>query len=131
MENKKVFLDLFYFLFTYFLFFGGIILSHGIFIVNLIVDLELTIGLVSYVLLVIGFLLFVTEVCLALSMEKNQLTLKNFFIVLLMYFTYSQLWIFLVIRSSYLEAKRILLGQEVKWYKTQRFKQDSGHKSAI
>lgn len=131
LENKKVFLDLFYFLFTYFLFFGGIILSHGIFIVNLIVDLELTIGLVSYVLLVIGFLLFVTEVCLALSMEKNQLTLKNFFIVLLMYFTYSQLWIFLVIRSSYLEAKRILLGQEVKWYKTQRFKQDSGHKSAI
>src|SRR5690625_4592698 len=123
LKNKKVLIDLYYFLFTYFLFFGGILLSHTIFVVNLIHDLNLSIGIVSYVLLIVGFLLFVTEVCLALSMERNQLTMKNFLTVLFMYLTYSQMWIFLVIYSSFLEMKRLIFRQEVKWYKTQRFKQ--------
>lgn len=123
LRNKKIVIDIFYFLFTYFLFFGGVMISHLIFAVNLVHDLELSIGVVSYALLITGFLLFVTEICLALSMEQKQLTLKNFFILLLMYFTYSQLWIFLVVRASYIEAKRVILKQEITWYKTQRFKQ--------
>ena len=122
LKNKKVIIDIFYFVFTYFLFFGGVLLSHMIFVVNSLVDLELSIGYASIALLIIGFLLFVTEVCLALSMERNQLTIKNFLIVLLMYFTYSQMWIFLVVNASFLELKRVVLRQEVKWYKTQRFK---------
>lgn len=123
LRNKKIVIDIFYFLFTYFLFFGGVMISHLIFAVNLVHDLELSIGVVSYALLITGFLLFVTEICLALSMEQKQLTLKNFFILLLMYFTYSQLWIFLVVRASYIEVKRVILKQEITWYKTQRFKQ--------
>ncbi|OMP66664.1 glycosyltransferase family 2 protein [Domibacillus epiphyticus] len=123
LKNKKVLVDIYYFLFTYVLFFGGILLSHSIFAVNLVRDLELSIGVVSYVLLVVGFLLFVTEVCLALSMENDQLTFRNFLSVLFMYFTYSQMWLFLVMYSSFLEGKRMLFRQEAKWYKTQRFKQ--------
>lgn len=121
LKNKKVFVDIFYFLFTYVMFFGGILLSHSLFVVNLAYDLKLKIGIVSYLLLIIGYLLFITEACLALNMEKKQLTLKNFFIVLLMYFTYSQLWVFLVVYSAIVESKRLLLNQEVKWYKTKRF----------
>lgn len=123
LRNKKIVIDLYYFFFTYFLFFGGVILSHFIFIVNLIHDLELSIGNVSYALLITGFLLFVTEVCLALCIEPKQLTMKNFLIVIFMYFTYSQLWIFLTVHASWLEVKRIILRQEITWYKTQRFKQ--------
>ena len=122
LKNKKVIIDIFYFVFTYFLFFGGVLLSHMIFVVNSLVGLELSIGYASIALLIIGFLLFVTEVCLALSMERNQLTIKNFLIVLLMYLTYSQMWIFLVVNASFLELKRVVLRQEAKWYKTQRFK---------
>lgn len=123
LKHKKVVIDIFYFLFTYFLFFAGVMISHIIFIANLIHDLELSIGSVSYLLLITGFLLFVTEVCLALCMEQNQFTVKNFLIVLLMYFTYSQMWIFLVIYATFLELKRVVFNQEIKWYKTQRFKQ--------
>ncbi|MFC7063699.1 glycosyltransferase family 2 protein [Halobacillus seohaensis] len=123
LKNKKIGLDLFYFLFTYIFFFIGILISHAIFITSLFVDLELTIGFVSYVLLVTGFLLFVTEVLLALSMEKQQLTIKNVLTVLIMYFTYSQLWVCLVVYATFLEMKRIIFKQEVKWYKTQRFNQ--------
>nr|WP_232225569.1 glycosyltransferase [Oceanobacillus manasiensis] len=124
LKNKKVGVDLLYFLFTYLLFFGGVLLSHAIFIVNLFVDLKLSIGIVSYALLIMGFLLFVTEELLALSMEKRQLTLKNFLVVVFMYFTYSQMWICLVVYASFLELKRILFKQEVTWYKTKRFQQE-------
>lgn len=132
LANKRIGIDLLYFLFTYLLFFGGIIISHSILIVNLFVDLKLTIGLVSYVLLIVGFLLFVTEELLALSIEIDQLTGRNFLIVLFMYFTYSQMWLFLVVYATYLEVKRILLRQEVTWYKTKRFKQEvvQGDRSA-
>lgn len=119
--NNKVRVDLFYFLFTYLFFFGGILISHFIFILNLIFDLELLIGNVSIVLLVTGFLLFLVEVWLALSLEKGQFNLINALVVVLMYFVYSQMWVFLVISASYREAKRVLFNQEVKWYKTERF----------
>lgn len=123
VKNKKIILDLFYFLFTYLLFFGGIIISHVIFITNLFVDLDLTIGNVSIVLLVSGFLLFIIEVWLALSLEEKQFTFKNALIVILMYFVYSQMWVALVAYATMLEIKRVILKQEVKWYKTQRFEQ--------
>ncbi|MUK88623.1 glycosyltransferase [Ornithinibacillus sp. L9] len=123
LKSRRIGIDLLYFLFTYLLFFGGVLISHAIFIINLFIDLNLSIGLVSYLLLIIGFLLFVTEGILSISMEKGQLTKKNFLAIIFMYFSYSQMWLFLVIYASFLEIKRVLFRQEVKWYKTKRFEQ--------
>ncbi|WP_080846213.1 glycosyltransferase family 2 protein [Cytobacillus gottheilii] len=125
LKNKKVYLDLFYFLFTYMLFLAGVLVSNLLFVLNLFLDLDISAGGVSLVLLVLAFLLYVTEIMLALSIEKEQATLKNMLAVILMYFTYSQIWLVLVMYSLYLEAKRILLKQDVIWYKTQRYKQTS------
>src|SRR5699024_2571846 len=110
---------------------GGILVSHLIFILNIIFDLELLIGNVSIVLLVTGFLLFLVEVWLALSLEKGQLNLVNALIVVLMYFVYSQMWVVLVLSASYREAKRVLLNQEVKWYKTERFNSEQNQQTII
>lgn len=121
LKRKMIVFDLFYFFFTYFLFFFGVILSNAIFVINLFVDLHLKIGVVSLVLWVLAFFLYVTEVFITLSIEKTEMTIVNFFIVLFMYLTYSQLWIALVIYSLFLEIKRLLLKEEVKWYKTERF----------
>lgn len=129
--NNKVRWDLFYFLFTYLFFFGGILISHTIFILNLLFDLRLSIGNVSIVLLVTGFLLFLVEVLLSISLEKDQLTLRNALVVILMYFIYSQMWVVLVLCSVYQELKRVLLKQEVKWYKTERFNPDQKKKLSI
>lgn len=96
-------------------------MSNIIFVTNLFVDLNLTIGVVSFILWVLAFALYVTEVFITLSIEKTEMTVTNFFIVLFMYFTYSQLWILLVVYSLFLEIKRMLFNQEVKWYKTERF----------
>lgn len=119
--NNKVRMDLFYFLFTYLFFFGGVLVSHIIFVLNFLFDLDLLIGNVSIFLLVTGFLLFLVEVWLALSLEKGQFNFVNALTVVLMYFIYSQMWVILVINASFREAKRVLFSQEVKWYKTERF----------
>lgn len=54
---------------------------------------------------------------------KTEMNRQNFFIVFLMYFTYSQAWIALVIYSLFVEIKHRLFKQEVKWYKTERYNQ--------
>src|SRR5699024_2178724 len=92
-----------------------------IFIVNLFYDLQLSVGIVAMVLWILAYALYVTEVFITLSIEKTEMTFVNFLIVLFMYFTYSQLWIILVVYSLYLEIKRVLFNQEIKWYKTERF----------
>ncbi len=124
LENKKILIDLAYYLLTYLLFISGIIISHVILITGLFMNLQLTRDIVFYVLFAVAFLLFVTEALLAMSLEKDQLNKKNFFTVILMYFIYSQIWLLLVVNAIFLEMKRIVLQQEITWYKTQRFKSE-------
>lgn len=121
LKRKSIIFDLFYFFFTYFLFFFGVILSNALFIINLFYDIGLSIGNISLILWGLAFLLFLGEVMVTLSIEKTEMNWKNFIYVIAMYFTYSQMWIVLVVRSLYLEIKRLITGQEVKWYKTERF----------
>lgn len=123
LKRKRMIFDLFYFFFTYFLFFFGVLLSNGIFIVNLFVDLHLSVGAVALILWGLAFFLFLTEVMITLSIEKTELTKQNILIVALMYFTYSQVWIALVVYSLFVETKSRLFKQEVKWYKTERYDQ--------
>src|SRR5690625_901181 len=62
LKRKFIAFDLLYFFFTYFLFFFGVIMSNVIFITNLFVDLQLTIGIVSLILWVLAYFLYVTQV---------------------------------------------------------------------
>ncbi|HZG80938.1 MAG TPA: glycosyltransferase family 2 protein, partial [Brevibacillus sp.] len=121
LRKKSIMFDLVYFFFTYFLFFMGVIVSDALFVTNLFVDLQLEVGIVAMVLWILAYFLYVTEVMIALSIERTEWNAKNFWIVLLMYFTYSQLWIVLVLYALYLEIKRVVFRQELKWYKTERF----------
>ncbi|MDW0109810.1 glycosyltransferase [Sporosarcina aquimarina] len=121
LNRKRIIFDLFYFFFTYFLFFFGVIVSNALFITNLFYNIHLSVGNVALVLWGLAFLLFLAEVMITLSIEKTQMNRKNFFNVILMYFTYSQMWIVLVLYALILETKRVILQQEVRWYKTERF----------
>ena len=126
LKQKRIVFDIFYFFFTYFLFFFGVITSNIIFILNFFFDFHLTIGNIAIILWVLAFLLFMTEVMITLSIEKDQLTLKNIAYVFLMYFTYSQMWIVLVVYSLFLEIKRVVRKEEHTWYKTERFPTERG-----
>jgi cellulose synthase/poly-beta-1,6-N-acetylglucosamine synthase-like glycosyltransferase len=125
LKNKRVVLDLFYFLFTYMMFLMGVLMSNVIFILNLFTDLHLSAGAASMALFVLAFLLFLSEVALALSIEKDQLNVKNFLTIILMYFTYSQIWVLLVVSSLVMETVRVVLKKESKWYKTERYRQSA------
>jgi cellulose synthase/poly-beta-1,6-N-acetylglucosamine synthase-like glycosyltransferase len=125
LENKRVVLDLFYFLFTYMLFLVGVLVSDILFIVNIFADLHLSAGAASIALFILAFLLYLSEVSLALSIERNQLDIKNFMMIILMYFTYSQIWLLLVVTSLFLEIGRVIFKKESKWYKTERYKQSA------
>lgn len=126
LKRKRIIFDLFYFFFTYFLFFFGVIVSNALFIVNIFYDLHLSVGNVAFVLWGLALLLFLAEVMITLSIEKTEMNRSNFFYVIFMYFTYSQMWIVLVVYSLGLELKRVFLRQEVRWYKTERFEQKRG-----
>lgn len=123
LKRKSIVFDLIYFFFTYFLFFFGVIVSDLLFVVNLFTDLHLNVGIVSTILWILAYFLYITEVLIALGIEKTELNTRNVLIVSLMYFTYSQLWIILVINALFMEVKRVLFKQEIKWYKTERFGQ--------
>src|SRR5699024_4316156 len=111
LKRKAIIFDIFYFFFTYFLFFSGVIISNVLFITNLFYDLQLSIGIVAMVLWIAAYFLYVSEVFITLSIEKTEMTFANLLTVLFMYFTYSQLWIVLVIYSLFLEIKRVLFKQ--------------------
>lgn len=129
LQRKSIMFDLVYFFFTYFMFFMGVIVSDLLFVINLFVDIHLQVGGVAIILWILAFFLYVTEIMIALSIEKTELTLKNILIVLFMYLTYSQVWILLVIYALYLEIKRVLFRQETKWYKTERFSNEEKYKT--
>lgn len=121
LKNKLVVLDLIYFAFTYFLFFISVIISNSLFVGNLFWDLNLRMGAVSLVLWILAYMLYITQVMMSLSNEKSELKLNNLFVAVLMYVSYSQVWLALVANAIFLELKRVILRQEVKWYKTERF----------
>jgi hypothetical protein len=58
------------------------------------------------------------EILLALSREKEEDTPLNLVLILLMYFTYCQLWIIVVVKGFYDD---FVLKREMKWAKTERF----------
>lgn len=122
LKSKRVLFDLIYFFFTYFLFLGGVLLSHILFVGNAVGLLDVTLPGPFILIWMLAYMLFILEITITLGIEKTELTLKNFIIVMLMYVTYSQLWLVLVFYSLWLELVSSFTKKETKWVKTERFK---------
>ncbi|UUZ90641.1 hypothetical protein LJK87_32855 [Paenibacillus sp. P25] len=113
--------DLVYFFFTYFLFLGGVAVSHFLFITGLLGWIKVTVPGPFMLVWFLAYVLFVVEIMITLGIERTELHLKNVAVILLMYLSYSQLWLVLVVRAFGLHIKSVVSRQEVKWDKTQRF----------
>ncbi|MCX7709567.1 MAG: glycosyltransferase [Clostridia bacterium] len=113
--------DILYFFSTYFLFLSSVIISDIIFILGMLDIARISLTGPFSVLWILAYLLFILEVSIALSLERGENTLKNVLYVALMYFTYCQAWIVLVIRSFYINTKDWITGKKITWYKTERF----------
>ena len=116
-KNKRLAFDILYTLALYYVFFAAIIISDALFIVS-------AMGLVSIALpgpytfvWVMAFVLFIFEITLALSFDEED-TFRNVGLIALMYFTYCQLWIYIVVKALWVEYVK---KEKRTWDKTVRF----------
>ena len=66
----------------------------------------------------LAFMLFVLEIAIALSREKDEDSLTNLLLVVAAYFTYCQLWIPVVVVAF---VDDVILRRKRVWAKTERF----------
>jgi len=121
LHQKRNHLDILYFFVTYFGFLGGVLLSDLIFVLSLLGWVHLSLLGPFTVIWVLAYVLFVVEIVVTLEIEVTEFTWSNFFTVLLMYFTYSQIWLYLVVRGIVIQLKTQVRHEAVVWQKTERF----------
>ena len=116
-KNKRLAFDLLYTLSLYYIFFAAIIISDLLFLLSVtqLVSISLP-GPYTFVW-VTAFVLFIFEIMLAISYDKED-SLSAMGLIILMYFTYCQLWIYIVIKAIYQE---IVKKDKPFWVKTVRF----------
>ncbi|MGL5694666.1 MAG: glycosyltransferase [Peptostreptococcaceae bacterium] len=119
-KNKALF-DIIYFFSVYFLFLFSVVVSDIIFILGLFKIAEVSIPFNFLIVWILSYILFILQVSITLSMEKGEGGIENIFLVALMYFTYSQMWLVVAIKGMIGYFKDVIYKREVKWYKTERF----------
>lgn len=116
-------LDVFYYALVYVLMLTSLICSDSIFILGILGLCHVTLGGFSTLLWGMAILLFVLNVLITLSVEKNEFSVQSAFLILLMLFTYSKMWVAVVVKAIYLSAQDALFDKEVVWDKTERFEE--------
>jgi len=107
-------LNLFY---LYYFFVFAILFSDLIFVLSLFGLVHVRLFGPYLELWLLAFLLFILEVMIALSFEREDSSL-NFLATVLAYFTYTKLWVFIVLKSLYHD---LVQKKKRSWVKTERF----------
>lgn len=121
-ENKRLAFDVLYTLALYYVFFVAILISDLLFVVS-------AFNLVSIVLpgpytfvWIMAFFLFLAEILLAISYDRED-NARNLGLIVIMYFSYCQFWVYIVLKALYVEY----IKKEGKvWDKTERFDVPAG-----
>ncbi|MBC6003438.1 glycosyltransferase family 2 protein [Paeniclostridium sp. NSJ-45] len=120
-KQNRVLFDILYFFSVYFLFLTSVVLSDIIFLLGIFKIVVINIPFNFFTIWMLSYILFIVQVSITLSMEKGESTLSNIFLVGLMYFTYSQMWLIVAIKGMIGYFLDAIHKREVKWYKTERF----------
>ena len=123
-------LDVFYYMLVYVLMLTSLICSDVIFVLGILGLCHSTLGGFSTLLWGMAILLFVLNVMITLSVEKNEFSLQSALLVLLMLFTYSKLWVAVVLNACYLSLQDKIYHKEVVWDKTERIDESLSPKRA-
>ncbi len=113
-------LDVLYYGLVYILMLSSLVCSDLIFILSILGFQHVTLGGFSSMLWVMAILVFVLNVLITLAVEKNEFNLQSALLILLMLFTYSKLWVIVVLNAVIQSANDAIFKREVKWYKTER-----------
>ena len=116
-RSKRLMFDVLYTLSLYYVFFVAIVISDLLFVVSAanLVTISLP-GPYTFVW-IMAFFLFIGETMLAISYDGED-RIRKIPILILMYFTYCQLWIYIVIKALWIEYVK---KEKRTWDKTVRF----------
>ncbi|MGQ9618772.1 MAG: glycosyltransferase [Candidatus Aminicenantia bacterium] len=103
--------------YLYYIFVFAILFSDIIFILALLGAIKIPLIGPYAELWAFAFMLFLIEILIALSFEKED-SISNFLISIFAYFTYTKLWVFVVVRSLIIHY---FSKKEKKWEKSERF----------
>ena len=116
-KNKRLAFDILYTLSLYYVFFAAILISDFLFVISAVSLVSITLPGPYTFVWVMAFVLFIFEITLSLSFDDED-RLANVGLIALMYFTYCQLWIFVILKAFYQEY---ITKEQRTWVKTVRF----------
>lgn len=119
-------LDVIYYALVYLLMFTSLVFSDMIFMLGVLGFCYVTLGGFSSLLWEMAILLFVLNVTITLSVEKNEFNLSNVVLTFFMLFTYSKLWVLVVLNGIVQGIQDFVFQKDVIWDKTERFEEVSG-----
>ena len=113
--------DVLYYLLIYVIMLSSLIISDTIFLLGILGYVHVMLGGFSYMLWIMAILVFFLNILITLATEENEFNLRSAFLILLMLFTYSKLWVFIVVKAIYLTITDKLFKKAVTWDKTVRY----------
>jgi cellulose synthase/poly-beta-1,6-N-acetylglucosamine synthase-like glycosyltransferase len=116
-KSKRLAFDLLYTLALYYIFFVAIIISDILFILSGLSLVSISLPGPYTTVWIMAFFLFLFEIMLAISYD-NEDSPARIGLLVLMYFSYCQLWIYIVIKAAYADY---VSKDKRKWEKTVRF----------
>ena len=118
MKNRRIMVDLAYMFSLYYVFFFALIISDVIAILSILQVVKL--GLVGPFTFIwfLAAMLFFMELLIAMSLEEEE-SFTNILLSFLMYFTYCQIWIVVIIRATWLDLT--MRKKKTVWDKTVRY----------
>lgn len=116
-KNKRLAFDMLYTLSLYYLFFIAILISDLIFLFGIFNLISISVPGPYTLIWIIAFVLFIFEIMFAISFDSED-SLKKIPLIIFMYFTYCQIWIYIVVKAVYLEY---IKKEKRVWDKTVRF----------
>ncbi|MGN1023983.1 MAG: glycosyltransferase [Lachnospiraceae bacterium] len=122
-------LDVVYYVLTYGIMLSSLVISDVIFFGGILGVVHVKLAGFSTLLWVMATLVFVANVMLTLSLEKNEFSLQSLGLVVLMLFTYAKLWVLVVVKAMWDSAGDTLFHREVKWDKTVRYVEGESDKN--
>jgi cellulose synthase/poly-beta-1,6-N-acetylglucosamine synthase-like glycosyltransferase len=116
-KNRRLAFDILYTLALYYVFFAAIIISDFLFIISLLGLVTITLPGPYLFVWIMAFILFIFEIILAISFDEED-SFGKIWLIILMYFSYCQLWVYIVVKAAYSEYFKKEKGT---WTKTVRF----------
>ena len=114
-------LDIVYYALIYSIMLSSLVASDFIFLGGMLGLIHVKLGGFSITLWGMAILVFIADLMLTLSLERNEFTLESLALVSVMMFTYAKLWVFVVVKAIWDSIMDALFKREVKWDKTVRY----------